>query len=91
MYHRGTIEEFNTWHDVAMASEGISASEGKIGRVNGNLAPDNQRTVAYSTAMQNPDLTNDYIWVYGDYVDAGKAGLTKVDAEAAGWFQSNEV
>jgi len=66
MYHRGTLVQFNTWHNDAMIKEGIPP-EGKVGFVNSEPAPENQRTTAYSSATQNPNKTDDYIWIYGAY------------------------
>ena len=82
-YHRGTLTEFNTWHDTAMISASIP-SEGRVGFVKGVLAPDNQRTVAYSDAVLHPSNADDYIWVYGDYPDGESLTLTEV--QTMGWF-----
>lgn len=75
MYHRGTLAQFNTWHEVAMAAEGITP-EGKIGFVDGEPAPQNQRTTAYSSTTQNPDKTDDYVWQYGAYKDSYISSVT---------------
>lgn len=83
-YHRGTLEEFNVWHDAVKILEEIT-SEGKIGFVNGVAAPDNQRTVAYSLKIAHPINDNDYIWSYGSYV-SGKDSLSLSDVKLAGWF-----
>ncbi len=83
MYNRGTLEQFNAWHENVMALEGIIPNEGKVGDINGVPAPQSQRTVAYSKAVAHPVNPNDYIWVYGDYPDA----VISVDeARTAGWF-----
>lgn len=66
MYHRGTLAQFNTWHETANAAEGITP-EGKIGFVDGKPAPNNQRTTAYSSAQANPNKVDDYVWLYGAY------------------------
>ena len=66
MYHRGTLSQFNSWHATAMAAEGIPP-EGKVGYINGEPAPTAQRTVAYSAAIQNPDKSDEYCWLYGKY------------------------
>lgn len=86
MYHRGTLVEFNTWHDTAMLSEEIPTPEGKIGRVNDVPAPSKQRTTSYSRPIQNINLTDDYIWDCGKHIDNSKDVLTKDDAKAIGWF-----
>ena len=83
-YHRGTLTEFNIWHDAAMISENIPIPGGKIGFVNGIPAPDNQRTIVYSGAALHPSNTDDYIWVYGDYPDGESLTLTEV--QTMGWF-----
>ena len=84
-YHRGTLEEFNTWHDTAKITEGITA-EGKIGFIGGVPAPNNQRTMAYSEVIQNPDSSDDYIWAYGDYAIAERAVLNQTDVNDLNWF-----
>jgi hypothetical protein len=85
-YNRGTIEEFNLWHQMAMAAENIP-TEGRIGFVNGVPAPQNQRTIAYSSAIPHPTGGDDYIWFYGKYPDTNKPELSTEDARNAGWFQ----
>ena len=77
MYHIKTLAEFNTWHDVAKASEGI-INNGKVGCVNGVLAPDNQKTVAYSKPIQKLDLTDEYIFSYGKYPIDGAVVYTSI-------------
>lgn len=66
MYHLGTLAEFNTWHETAMAAEGITP-EGKIGFINGEPAPTAQRTIAYSAPYKNPNKEDEYMWLYGKY------------------------
>lgn len=63
MYYRGTIEDFNLWHDQVAIFEGLP----RVGLVNGVPAPDRQMTVAYIEAIQNPNGNNDYIWEFGKY------------------------
>ena len=82
--HRGTLAEFNTWHNAAMISDDIPMPDGRIGFVNGVPAPDNQRTIAYSKAVLHPSNANDYIWTYGDYPDGESLTLTEI--KTAGWF-----
>lgn len=84
-YHRGTLAEFDTWHEAAKTSEGIP-SEGKIGFIKGVPMPDNQRTTAYSKAKAHPINADDYVWRYSDYPDGGKDNLSKEDVQTAGWF-----
>lgn len=86
-YHRGTIEEFNTWHAIALYSEGLP----KIGYVNGQPAPQNQQTTSYSNAIQNPNKTNDYVWAYGKYPIVNKAVLTEAAYKALNWFPVDEI
>lgn len=86
MYHRGTLTEFNTWHAAAMASEGIELPDGKTGFVNGQVAPDNQRTTAYSNVCPHPVNADDYVWFYGNYPDDAKTSLSLTEAKTAGWF-----
>lgn len=87
MMYRGTLSEFESWHSDAMQAEGITLPDGKIGYVNGVLAPQNQHTTAYSMAIQNPDKSDDYIWQYGKYPIQNKTILTQVDIDNLGWFQ----
>ena len=83
-YHRGTLEEFNTWHSAAMINDEIPIPDGRIGFVNGIPAPNNQRTVAYSSAVLHPSNAGDYIWAYGDYPDG--ESLTLIEVKTMGWF-----
>lgn len=84
-FHRGTLEEFNIWHDAIKISKDIS-EEGKIGFVNGVAAPENQRTVAYSMLILHPANENDYAWAYGDY-PGEKASLSRQEVKTLGWFE----
>tara|TARA_R110000868_G_scaffold316532_2_gene577419 strand:+ start:1224 stop:1469 length:246 start_codon:yes stop_codon:yes gene_type:complete len=68
MYHRGTLEQFNTWHAAVKLVYPIPA-EGIVGYVNGRLASENQHTTAYVDPIQNPNGSDDYIWKYGAYPD----------------------
>lgn len=81
-YHRGTLLEFNTWHDVVKIKEGLP----KVGYVNGQPAPNNQETTAYSSATQNPDESDDYVWRYGAYPIVGKQDLSQADIDNLKWF-----
>lgn len=85
MYQRGTLEDFKVWHEKTKQSYGIPP-EGMVGYVNGHPAPGNQRTINYTEATQNPDKSNDYIWVCGAYPEKEKATLLKSDVENLNWF-----
>ena len=89
-YHRGTIEQFDLWHASAKQSEGI-IGEGRIGSRGGKMAPGKQRTTAYSSALLHPRLENDYIWLYGRYLDDNLTVLTEREAKTEGWFSDEEV
>ena len=91
MYYRGTLTEFNTWHEAAMIAENIPTPDGKVGFVRGRPAPDNQRTTAYTNAIAHPTNEDDYIWAYADYPDESKASLSEEEVQAAGWFPESEV
>ena len=80
MYNRGTKAEFDAWHAAAMAAEGITP-QGKVGFVDGRPAPENQRTTAYSSALKNPNGSDDYIWPYGAHKMAGKTKYYEIPAE----------
>ena len=82
MYYRGTLEEFNVWHNEVILILGLPL----VGYVNGVLAPQNQETVAYSQAIKNPNGTNDYIWSYGAYPIEGKVSLSQSDINSLNWF-----
>jgi len=85
-YHRGTFEEFQSWHEAVMEAEGIT-QEGKIGYINGVPAPERQRTTAYSLAWQYPsEEVDDYVWEFGKYQDNEIPALDYDEAVAAGWF-----
>lgn len=81
-YYRGTLEEFNTWHDAVKITEAMP----KIGYINGQPAPENQQTVAYCEAIQNPDRSNDYIWTYGKYPIQGRQVLNQTNIDNLKWF-----
>ena len=78
MYNRGTLQQFNLWHNAVKLAESIP----RIGYVNNVPAPQNQGTTAYSDAIQNPDNSNDYIWNYGAYPDPE---LPIIDIENFSW------
>lgn len=82
-YHRGTLTDFQEWHERAKQSEHIPA-EGKIGEVLGHPAPDAQRTYAYVTPIQNPDGSDDYVWLYLAYPN-GLPDLTQEEVNELGW------
>jgi len=81
MYHRGTLEQFNNWHEPIKIKEGLPI----MGYVNGVPAPENQWTVAYSSTVKNPNGTDDYIWNYGAY----PTDLPIVDVNDLGWFKGD--
>ncbi len=82
MYHRGTLSEFNIWHNNVKSILGLP----KIGYINGQLAPNNEHTLAYVDTIQNPDKSNDYIWNYGAYPINGKIQLSQSDVNNLNWF-----
>ena len=84
-FHRGTMSQFTAWHGPIKVTEGITET-GRVGRKNGRLAPDSQRTTAYSKAYQNPSLADDYIWTFGNYEDRDFDNLTERQVRDAGWF-----
>lgn len=84
-YHSGTFAEFDTWEDAAKDSAGIPA-EGKIGYISGELAPNSQRTTAYSAKVVHPTTADYCIWVYGDYPDEAKTNMSLVDVQAVGFL-----
>ena len=84
MYNRGTLAQFNIWHEAAMASEEIVLPNGKVGYINGIEAPTNQRTIAYSEAIPHPINNDDYIWDCGSY--PSDIELTIDDVKSLGWM-----
>ena len=66
MYNIGTLIEFNTWEYSCKVEEHIP-EDGRIGKINGVLSEDSQRTFNYSKSY--PHLTNEdsYCWSFGDY------------------------
>lgn len=82
IFHRGTLEEFNIWHDAVKIAEGYP----KIGYINGIPAPQNQKTVAYSAAVSHPSNINDYIWADGKYPRIGHSMLSLEEVKVLGWF-----
>ena len=85
-FRRGTLAEFNTWHDAAMIRANIPTPYGRIGFVKGVPAPDNQRTMVVSRAILHPSNADDYIWSYGDYPDIKKPLLTLTEIRTSGWY-----
>lgn len=85
MYNRCTLSEFNAWHASACTAENIPS----VGYVMGVAAPENQQTVAYSKAIQNPDSSDDYIFLYGKYPMDNKTILTPGDIKDLNWFASD--
>lgn len=81
-YHRGTLSEFNIWHEAVKIKEGLP----KIGYVNGQPAPHNQGTTGYSQALQNPNKSDDYVWIFGAYPIKGKQDLSQADVDGLKWF-----
>ena len=86
MYHRGTLEEFNIWHESVKLAYGIPPA-GIIGYINEQPAPNNQRTIAYVRACQNPNGNNDYIWPYEAYPDPNKTKLSQEDINNPEWLK----
>lgn len=82
MMHRGTLSEFNAWHNQAKTSEELP----KVGYVNNTPAPYNQKTTAYSQAIKNPNKADDYIWPFGAYPIKDKAILSQADVINLNWF-----
>lgn len=85
MFHRGTLDQFDTWHDAAKNLAAIPA-EGKIGNVNGIPAPQNQRTIAVSEAIAHPINNDDYIWQFCGHKDENFTSLTFEEVRALGFF-----
>ncbi len=89
MYHKGTLSDFNKWHEAVKVDEGIPP-DGRIGFVNGKPAPNNQRTMHYSMPVKHPRDTDSYVWLHGDHADRKKTKLTKEKAKTDGWFSEDE-
>ena len=85
MYHRGTLSDYNAWHDPVKILEGITA-EGKINSNKGKPAPNKQRTTAYSNATAHPSNADDYIWDHNSHPDGALTVYSKAEVEALGWF-----
>jgi len=85
-YHRGTIIEFNYWHEDAKLAEEITLA-GKVGYIKGVEAPENQRTTSYSKAIEHPINNDDYIWDYGNHPDPEKELLSLEQVKELGWFE----
>ena len=86
-YHRGTLEEFNTWHDSAKISANIP-HEGKINAISGIPAPDNQRTIAAASAISHPTNQNDYIWIFSHYEDTQRPKFSLEEVKTEGFLPS---
>jgi hypothetical protein len=84
MYQRGTLAQFEVWHNAAMEAENIPSPDGKIGYVNGQPAPNRQRTTAYSQVIQHPMGGDDYIWNCGKYCDGDV--YTLLEVQDLGWL-----
>lgn len=89
MYIRGKLKDFKEWHDAVKAANDIPP-EGKIGYVNGQPAPQNQRTTAYVEAIQSPEKTDDYIWQADAHEELKKEDaveLSQEDVENLDWVK----
>lgn len=75
---RGTLQEFTDWHEQVKILEGLP----RIGYVNGIPAPQNQWTTEYSTPIQNPNGSDDYVWETGDYQNDNE----NVNLKDLNWF-----
>lgn len=84
MFHKGTLDEFNAWHDAAKIAEGIPV-EGKVGFNGGSLAPNNQRTYSVSSSLKHP-TNNDYIWVYANHKNNAMISYTLDEVQTLGWY-----
>jgi len=81
-FYRGTLAEYNAWHDPIKVEKGYPI----VGRQKGVLMPGNQQTTDYSVPIQHPDETDDYIWSFVDYPTEGEDEFTRAEVETAGWF-----
>lgn len=81
-YYRTNLATFTTWHNTAKIAEGLP----RVGYINGVPAPQNQQTVNYSTPIQNPNGSDDYVWLYGAYPINGKTDLSAADVAALNWI-----
>lgn len=81
-YHRGTLAEFNTWHDTVKTDEGLP----KVGNQNGIPAPQNQQTIAYCDPIPHSVNVDDYIWIDGKYPIEGESMLSLAEVKVLGWF-----
>jgi hypothetical protein len=87
MYHRGALDEFDSWHNPVIITEGLP----RTGSVKGLPRPNNQKTEIYSEAIAHPTNQDDYIWQYGSYLDVGKASLSQSEVITEGWFNEEEL
>lgn len=62
---RGTFEQYNIQHDTDCVAVNMPP-DGFIGYVEGQPAPQNQHTTKLYDPFQNPDGSDDYIWLYND-------------------------
>jgi len=83
MFLRGTLQQFESWHETAKISENIP-QEGKVGYLKGKLAINRQKTINYSDAIKHPINENDYIWLCGNYCTNENLDLEQV--KLLGWF-----
>ena len=83
LFVKGTLAEFNTWHDNIKNQETIPA-EGKVNCVNGIPAPKNQRTFEYAIPKKEGKDLDNYIWCVGKYPINGKSTFTIIDYEEFG-------
>lgn len=79
MYHRGTLEEFNAWHEPINQALGYPLSPIESGKM---------YTQRYSNAIQNPNDDNDCIWLYGDYKDNKFSSMTREEFIELKWFSN---
>jgi len=85
IYHKGTIEQFNAWHNNACKLKGIPRD---VQRPNGEVIKD--AVEAYSSFLELKEEKGQGIWLAGDCIDESLAQLRYEDCVSNGYIQTTE-
>lgn len=77
MYHKGSLLDFNTWHDPIKNILGLPSGD--------------EKTIGYSSVIEHPNDSNDVIWHYGNYMDINKTSYSLEEVKALGFFPNDPM
>lgn len=88
IYHQGTLEQFNIWHNEAKNLENIK-NGGMYYTLNDEIAINSETTKSYCIKIPHPINSNSYIWHFGDYKDILLPEYSLEEVVGLGWFQNS--